>query len=504
MTDKIDQLQVDTTESKDATALDYAYAEGFFDNLSNVSDVATHLSKEKDLYKEDLDEFFLSNPNRIHRERFEAHLPTSALVLQNLKTKSCTVQIGKKIISIDHTASSIHFIRWLIQLVEKTSKNTGISSASLVTGTSRTSITEQYKSYLMDFVDQFDPPFDKVYYMREQRDKDAFQQNYAHQLMYKWWGKSFEEFKQGTDIADGAQLAEKVRLYCVNHPEERVMLYLWGHGWKDGSMKFDAGFDAEISKELFDELVKIPNLTLEVDSCVNAEKLRGNEQKVEWIMANSEFDNATSSYEWCLFEAQSWITDMSALKEKYANLPELLKEFRLSDDDYEWFLATHHTDKNIWFLDSLEKYQTKFYNESWYISNISVAIRTSTKQEILETTNQLTIALEAYTREWWTSSLNLELVNPDTPWRPFLIPVEFLISLLNCTSYQHGDYNKDGKVSYGEARLYAMENYKPFLPTVYRSQKNITDHPYIKISDANWPTVQESDWPNQEQMPEIG
>jgi hypothetical protein len=319
--------------------------------------------------------------------------------------------------------------------------------------------------------------------MREQSDKEAFEQKDAHLQLYKSRWKKFEEFKQWTDIADGAELVEKIKIYCSEHPQERVLLYLWGHGWKNWSMKFNFWYDAEIWKELFDELTKIPNLILEIDSCVTAEKLKWNSQQVEWVMANSEFDNANNSYDRCLFDAQSRTINMSNLQKKYPNLPTLLKEYRLTDNDSVWFLASHETDKTKWFLASLDTYHTKFHNHTWYISDLSAPIRTNTKQDVETTIRQLTDILNEYTIKHPTEKpLRIEFVNPENPKLPFSVPVEFLLSLLRETSYQYGDYNEDGKVSYSEARLYAMQYYKPFLPTVYRNKNNKTNHPYIKIS----------------------
>jgi hypothetical protein len=63
MSDKLDHLQTDNPETKDATDLADAYRQGFFDNPTNVTEVANYLSTNKETYEQELDEFFASSPD---------------------------------------------------------------------------------------------------------------------------------------------------------------------------------------------------------------------------------------------------------------------------------------------------------------------------------------------------------------------------------------------------------------------------------------------------------
>jgi len=89
MHNNLDHLTAhDETETKEATDIAAAYAEGFFDDPENSTQVAAHLPHDKEDYEATLDDFFSSDADAHlsaeHRNRFNEHLPISGMVIDKL------------------------------------------------------------------------------------------------------------------------------------------------------------------------------------------------------------------------------------------------------------------------------------------------------------------------------------------------------------------------------------------------------------------------------------
>gem|GEM_PF-6774231 len=58
------------------------------------------------------------------------------------------------------------------------------------------------------------------------------------------------------------------------------------------------------------------------------------------------------------------------------------------------------------------------------------------------------------------SSLTITCKSREAPITSVTMPILFFRDVIAATTYHLGDYNQDGKVSYGETRLYTMQYYK--------------------------------------------
>jgi hypothetical protein len=148
----------------------------------------------------------------------------------------------------------------------------------------------------------------------------------------------------------------------------------------------------------------------------------------------------------------------------------LEKKYNRADNELD-FISDHLLDKNLWFLCTLDRYQTYLWDTPTKTFPISTLNKTSVQQTL-----QRLDKLIATTPD--PTSLEITCKSHDNPKASIKIPVVFLRDVMAATTYQHGDYNNDGKVSYGETRVYALQYYKHwFLPTM--DQKNGT---YISLA----------------------
>lgn len=191
--------------------------------------------------------------------------PLATEFFEFLERNPQNLHIWNKEIEFSHTKWPINVFRWILKLAEEK----GFES---IDDMNAIFLIREYEWILNGFIEEWKNDYGKVFSLIQNDKSFVTSRQVENILRDNYW----YNFSKVEDIYDSThEFLNGLEYYLERNPDEKVLLYIWGHGWENGVTETNIW---DLYWEDIDRLKELSikyNLDVDFDSCMSG-------QKTEW------------------------------------------------------------------------------------------------------------------------------------------------------------------------------------------------------------------------------